>query len=75
MEILVIGGHSDWMILEVFSNLGDSMILLSSICSFMVQPPTLNSSCGFCRSRVIASVRNLLMLFIWFQRKTNRIKK
>ena len=25
--ILVIGGWLDWMILEVFSNLGDSMIL------------------------------------------------
>ena len=27
-EILVIGRQLDWMILEVFSNLGDSMILL-----------------------------------------------
>ena len=27
--ILVIGGHLDWMILEVFSNLGDSTILWS----------------------------------------------
>ena len=26
-EILMIGGRLDWMILEVFSNLGDSMIL------------------------------------------------
>ena len=26
-EILVVGGWLDWMILEVFSNLGDSMIL------------------------------------------------
>jgi len=25
-EILVVGGWLDWMILEVFSNLGDSMI-------------------------------------------------
>ena len=27
-EILVIGRQLDWMILEVFSNLGDSMILI-----------------------------------------------
>jgi len=26
-EILVIGGQLDWMTLEVFSNLGDSVIL------------------------------------------------
>jgi len=26
-EMFVIGGQSDWRILEVFSNLGDSMIL------------------------------------------------
>jgi len=28
MVILVVGGWLDWMILEVFPNLGDSMILL-----------------------------------------------
>jgi len=28
-EILVVGGRLDWMILKVFSHLGDSMILWS----------------------------------------------
>jgi len=30
-NLLVIGGWSDWMILEIFSNFGDSMILSSSL--------------------------------------------
>ena len=30
-EILVIGGHLDWMILEVFSNPGDSVMILTAI--------------------------------------------
>jgi len=28
--MLVVGGHLDWMTLEVFSNLGDSMKALSN---------------------------------------------
>ena len=31
VEILVVHGQLDWMVLEVFSNLGDSMILVSCI--------------------------------------------
>ena len=34
----MIGGQLDWMILEVFSNLGDSMILLSMSCQLASEP-------------------------------------
>lgn len=30
-NLLMIGGWSDWMILEIFPNFGDSMILSSSV--------------------------------------------
>jgi len=30
-DILVVGGWLDWMILEVFSNLGDSMVKCFSL--------------------------------------------
>ena len=32
-EILVVGGQLDWMILEVFSNLGNSMVLIKNLFS------------------------------------------
>ena len=40
-EMLVIGGQLDWMILEVFSNLGDSMILDRQWITFVILFPLL----------------------------------
>ena len=66
--MLVVGGWLDWMILEVLSNLGDSMILqFYAVQHQALEHGLLLSSAGVCFSGVLG--RDLMAIplafFIW----------